>query len=188
MLAKFAEDDRIEQMNAQKRRIKQLEHRKAVEKLIEDRRKQFLADKVRRAFFPFKFWFEFKFLKMARQYLKYVVRIAVCFSLLLLKGLAWFLFCWEERSHLLMNLGGNVCLFVYKLTPYRSWSAVLDLCSFVVLWGWVLYMAWPAPHTPKGACYLLRTFTCCDFMVIGEFSPQKGKTGSVLRAVSSNPK
>ncbi|XP_019389064.1 PREDICTED: meiosis-specific nuclear structural protein 1 [Crocodylus porosus] len=47
MLAKFAEDDRIEQMNAQKRRIKQLEHRKAVEKLIEDRRKQFLADRER---------------------------------------------------------------------------------------------------------------------------------------------
>uniref|UniRef100_A0A8D0HQV2 Meiosis-specific nuclear structural protein 1 n=1 Tax=Sphenodon punctatus TaxID=8508 RepID=A0A8D0HQV2_SPHPU len=47
MLAKFAEDDRIEQMNAQKRRMKQLEHRKAVEKLIEERRKQFLADKER---------------------------------------------------------------------------------------------------------------------------------------------
>ncbi|KAM9275372.1 meiosis-specific nuclear structural protein 1 [Morus bassanus] len=45
MLAKFAEDDRIEQMNAQKRRMKQLEHRRAVEKLIEDRRKQFIADK-----------------------------------------------------------------------------------------------------------------------------------------------
>lgn len=48
MLAKFAEDDRIEQMNAQKRRMKQLEHRKEVEKLIEERRKQFLADKVGR--------------------------------------------------------------------------------------------------------------------------------------------
>uniref|UniRef100_A0A8B9PI03 Meiosis-specific nuclear structural protein 1 n=1 Tax=Apteryx owenii TaxID=8824 RepID=A0A8B9PI03_APTOW len=47
MLAKFAEDDRIEQMNAQKRRMKQLEHRRAVEKLIEDRHKQFLADKER---------------------------------------------------------------------------------------------------------------------------------------------
>ncbi|NWH43005.1 MNS1 protein, partial [Fregata magnificens] len=47
MLAKFAEDDRIEQMNAQKRRMKQLEHRRAVEKLIEDRRKQFIADKER---------------------------------------------------------------------------------------------------------------------------------------------
>lgn len=46
MLAKFAEDDRIEQMNAQKRRMKQLEHRRAVEGLIEDRRKQFEAEKA----------------------------------------------------------------------------------------------------------------------------------------------
>lgn len=46
MLAKFAEDDRIEQMNAQKRRMKQLEHKRAVEKLLEDRRQQFIADKV----------------------------------------------------------------------------------------------------------------------------------------------
>ncbi|XP_007520981.2 meiosis-specific nuclear structural protein 1 [Erinaceus europaeus] len=45
MLAKFAEDDRIELMNAQKQRMKRLEHRRAVEKLIEDRRNQFLADK-----------------------------------------------------------------------------------------------------------------------------------------------
>ncbi|KAM6426149.1 meiosis-specific nuclear structural protein 1 isoform 2-T2 [Liasis olivaceus] len=47
MLAKFAEDDRIEQMNAQKRRMKQLEHRREVEKLIEERHKQFVADKER---------------------------------------------------------------------------------------------------------------------------------------------
>lgn len=47
MLAKLAEDDRMEQMNAQKRRVKQLEHRRAVEKLIEDRRRQLIADKVR---------------------------------------------------------------------------------------------------------------------------------------------
>lgn len=46
MMAKFAEDDRIEQMNAQKRRMKQLEHKRAVEKLLEDRRQQYLADKV----------------------------------------------------------------------------------------------------------------------------------------------
>ena len=46
MMAKFAEDDRIEQMNAQKRRMKQLEHKRAVEKLMEDRRNQYLADKV----------------------------------------------------------------------------------------------------------------------------------------------
>lgn len=48
MLAKLAEDDRIELMNAQKQRMKQLEHRRAVEKLIEERRNQFLADKVRK--------------------------------------------------------------------------------------------------------------------------------------------
>lgn len=47
MLAKFAEDDRIEQMNAQKRRMKQLEHKRSVEVLIEDRRAQFAADRER---------------------------------------------------------------------------------------------------------------------------------------------
>lgn len=47
MMAKFAEDDRIEQMNAQKRRMKQLEHKRAVEKLLEDRHKQLIADKER---------------------------------------------------------------------------------------------------------------------------------------------
>lgn len=46
MMEKFAEDDRIEQMNAQKRRMKQLEHRRAVEKLIEDRRRQRETDMV----------------------------------------------------------------------------------------------------------------------------------------------
>ncbi|KAK1802207.1 hypothetical protein P4O66_021873 [Electrophorus voltai] len=49
MLAKFAEDDRVEQMNAQRRRLKQQEHRHAVEKLIEERRRQYLADKEREA-------------------------------------------------------------------------------------------------------------------------------------------
>ncbi|KAI7813914.1 meiosis-specific nuclear structural protein 1 [Triplophysa rosa] len=49
MMAKFAEDDRIEQMNAQKRRMKHLEHKRAVEKLLEDRRQQYLADKEREA-------------------------------------------------------------------------------------------------------------------------------------------
>jgi len=48
MLEKFAEDDRIEQMNAQKRRMKQLEHKRAVEKLIEDRRIQFQRERVTR--------------------------------------------------------------------------------------------------------------------------------------------
>ncbi len=47
MLAKFAEDDRIEQMNAQKRRMRQLEHKRAVEKLIEERREQFKRERVR---------------------------------------------------------------------------------------------------------------------------------------------
>ncbi|XP_021520506.1 meiosis-specific nuclear structural protein 1 [Meriones unguiculatus] len=47
MLAKFAEDDRLELLNAQKRRMKQLEHRRAVETLMRERRCQFLADKQR---------------------------------------------------------------------------------------------------------------------------------------------
>lgn len=45
MLAKFAEDDRIEQMNAQKRRMRQLEHKRAVEKLIDERREQFRRER-----------------------------------------------------------------------------------------------------------------------------------------------
>ena len=56
MLAKFAEDDRIEQMNAQKRRMKQLEHKRAVEALIEDRRKQFEAEKVTKSFLCTEEW------------------------------------------------------------------------------------------------------------------------------------
>lgn len=47
MMAKFAEDDRIEQMNAQKRRMKQLDHKRAVEKLLEERRQQYLAEQER---------------------------------------------------------------------------------------------------------------------------------------------
>ena len=46
MMAKFAEDDRIEQLNAQKRRMKQLEHRRAVERLIQERREQFQRQKA----------------------------------------------------------------------------------------------------------------------------------------------
>ena len=45
MLAKFAEDDRIEQLNAQKRRMKQAEHRREVERLIEARRVEYEAQK-----------------------------------------------------------------------------------------------------------------------------------------------
>lgn len=46
MMAKFAEDDRLHQMNAQRRRMKQLEHKREVERLIEDRRRQHQAEKV----------------------------------------------------------------------------------------------------------------------------------------------
>jgi hypothetical protein len=45
-MAKFAEDDRIEQMNAQKRRMKQIEHKRAVDLLLEERRRQMTVDKV----------------------------------------------------------------------------------------------------------------------------------------------
>lgn len=45
-MAKFAEDDRIEQMNAQKRRMKQVEHKRAVDVLLDDRRRKMLVDKV----------------------------------------------------------------------------------------------------------------------------------------------
>ena len=45
MMAKFAEDDRLELMNAQKRRMRQLQHKREIEQLLEDRRKK-LADEV----------------------------------------------------------------------------------------------------------------------------------------------
>ena len=48
MMAKFAEDDRIEQMNAHKRRMKLLEHKRAVEELLKDRHARFEAARVRR--------------------------------------------------------------------------------------------------------------------------------------------
>lgn len=47
MLEKFAADDRIEQMNAQKRRMKQLEHKRQVENLLEDRRHRLNIEKQR---------------------------------------------------------------------------------------------------------------------------------------------
>ncbi|CAF1019183.1 unnamed protein product [Rotaria sordida] len=47
LMTKFAEDDRIEQMNAQKRRMKQIEHKKAVDALLEERRCQIAIDKQR---------------------------------------------------------------------------------------------------------------------------------------------
>jgi hypothetical protein len=45
-MAKFAEDDRIEQMNAQKRRMKQIEHKRAVDVLLDERRRKMAVDKV----------------------------------------------------------------------------------------------------------------------------------------------
>lgn len=47
MLDKFAMDDKIEQMNAQKRRMKQLEHRRQVENLLEERRHRLNAERQR---------------------------------------------------------------------------------------------------------------------------------------------
>jgi hypothetical protein len=38
MMEKFANDDKLEQLNAQRRRMKQQDHRRAVESLIEERR------------------------------------------------------------------------------------------------------------------------------------------------------
>jgi len=45
MLEKLAEDDKVEQMNAQKRRMKQQDHRREVERLIEARRAEYEARK-----------------------------------------------------------------------------------------------------------------------------------------------
>lgn len=39
MMEKFANDEKLEQMNAQKRRMKQLEHKKAVDELIVERQR-----------------------------------------------------------------------------------------------------------------------------------------------------
>jgi hypothetical protein len=46
MLNKYAQDDKIELMNAQKRRMKQLEHKHAVETLLEERRRRMNEEKV----------------------------------------------------------------------------------------------------------------------------------------------
>uniref|UniRef100_A0A7S4F452 Meiosis-specific nuclear structural protein 1 n=1 Tax=Chrysotila carterae TaxID=13221 RepID=A0A7S4F452_CHRCT len=47
MMEKFAEDDRIDMLNAQRRREKQQEHRKQIEVLLEQRREQFAAERAR---------------------------------------------------------------------------------------------------------------------------------------------
>lgn len=36
-MAKFAEDERLEQMNAQKRRMRELEHKREIERLWQER-------------------------------------------------------------------------------------------------------------------------------------------------------
>merc|ERR1711959_640155 len=41
MLAKFAEEDRLEQLSAQRRRMKQLEHKREVERLLQERREAY---------------------------------------------------------------------------------------------------------------------------------------------------
>jgi len=46
MLDKFAEDDRLDQMNAQKRRQKQLDHRREIERLLEERRAKYEAERA----------------------------------------------------------------------------------------------------------------------------------------------
>merc|ERR1719183_2243259 len=45
MMDKFAEDERIEQMNAQKRRMKMMEHKREVERLLEERRAMYEREK-----------------------------------------------------------------------------------------------------------------------------------------------
>lgn len=45
LMDKFAADDKLEQMNAQKRRLKQQEHRRAVETLLAERRQRFQFEK-----------------------------------------------------------------------------------------------------------------------------------------------
>jgi len=47
MLEKFAEDDRLDQMNAQKRRQKQLDHRREIERLLEERRAKYEAERAK---------------------------------------------------------------------------------------------------------------------------------------------
>ncbi|XP_057706994.1 meiosis-specific nuclear structural protein 1 isoform X2 [Corythoichthys intestinalis] len=48
-MEKFAEDDRLEQLSAQKRRMKIMEHKREAEKQIDDRRRQHQADKDMKA-------------------------------------------------------------------------------------------------------------------------------------------
>jgi len=45
LMEKFAEDERLEQMNAQRRRMREQEHKRQVEKLWEDKLKIYNAQK-----------------------------------------------------------------------------------------------------------------------------------------------
>lgn len=45
MMDKFADDERIEQMNAQKRRMKMMEHKREVDRLLEERRSMYEREK-----------------------------------------------------------------------------------------------------------------------------------------------
>lgn len=47
MLDKFAADEKLEQMNAQKRRLRQAEHKREVERMIEERRKRLEEERQR---------------------------------------------------------------------------------------------------------------------------------------------
>merc|ERR1712146_255807 len=49
MLQKFAEEDKLEQMSAQRRRMKQAEHKREVERLMEERRKAYEEQRMQEA-------------------------------------------------------------------------------------------------------------------------------------------
>jgi len=49
MLAKFAEEDRLEQLSAQRRRMKQLEHKREVERLLDERRAAYEEQRLQEA-------------------------------------------------------------------------------------------------------------------------------------------
>ncbi|KAG1661219.1 hypothetical protein FOA52_008264 [Chlamydomonas sp. UWO 241] len=47
LMAKFADQDRLEQLSAQKRRMKQAEHQRAVQAMIDDKRRRYMEQKAR---------------------------------------------------------------------------------------------------------------------------------------------
>merc|ERR1719486_1573423 len=49
MMRKFAEEDKLEQMSAQRRRMKQLEHKREVERLMEERRAAYEEQRLQEA-------------------------------------------------------------------------------------------------------------------------------------------